>query len=51
VIMKSNILQPILKTLDRVLFGIEDLNEFEREPSELEYSENEEEFDVERSSN
>lgn len=49
--MKSNsILVPLFRTIDKVLFGIEELNEIEKEPEFIQ-SENEEEFDVERSSN
>ena len=41
---------PLFKTIDKVFFGIDDLNKIEKK-SELIESDNEEEFDVERSTN
>ena len=46
----TNILMPLFKTIDKVFFGIDDLNKIEKK-SELIESDNEEEFDVERSTN
>lgn len=46
----SSLLQPLFKKIDKVFFGIEDLNEIEKNPEFLE-SDNEEEFDAERSTN
>lgn len=49
--MKSNsILVPLFKTIDKVLFGIDDVHEAETHVEFLP-SEHEEEHDVERSSN
>lgn len=49
--MKNNsILQPLFKKIDKLLFGIDEINEIEKQPESLQ-SENEEEYDVERSSN
>ena len=47
---KLNILAPLFKKIDKVFFGFEDLNEIEKQPEYLD-SDNDEEFDVERSSN
>lgn len=49
--MRNNsILVPLFKKIDKVLFGIEEVQEIKK-PSEYMPSEDEEEFDVERSSN
>lgn len=49
--MKNNsILVPLFRTIDKVLFGIDDLHEIEKQP-EFSKSDNEEEFDAEPSSN
>lgn len=49
--MKSNsLLTPLFKTIDKVFFGIEELNEIEKKSDYIE-CDNEEEFDVERSTN
>ncbi|MCL9683770.1 hypothetical protein [Legionella maioricensis] len=46
----SGILIPLFKKIDKVLFGIEDIQEIEKEPDFIE-CDNEEEFDVQRSIN
>ncbi|MBL7481778.1 hypothetical protein [Legionella bononiensis] len=49
--MKNNsILMPLFKTIDKILFGITEINEIEKVDEFID-SDNEEEFDVERSSN
>jgi len=49
--MKStSLLMPLFRKIDKVLFGIDDLVEIEKQNEFLE-SDNEEEFDVERSTN
>lgn len=49
--MRNNsLLMPLFKTIDKVLFGIEEINEIEKEPEFIK-CDNEEEFDVERSVN
>lgn len=49
--MKNNsLLLPLFKTIDKFLFGIEEINEIEKEPEYI-VCDNEEEFDVERSIN
>ncbi len=45
-----NILEPLFKTIDKVFFGIEDIQEIEKESQYIE-SDNDEEFDVVRSTN
>lgn len=45
-----NLLEPLFRTIDKVFFGFEEINEIEKQPDYLE-SENDEEFDVERSTN
>lgn len=47
---KNTILMPIFRTIDKLLFGIEEINEIDKQ-ADLIDSDNEEEFDVERSSN
>lgn len=47
---EHNILTPLFKKIDKVVFGFEELNEIEKQ-SDFIYSDNDEEFDVERSSN
>lgn len=47
---KHSILVPLFKKIDQVFFGFEDLNEIEDQREGIE-SNNEEEFDVERSNN
>jgi len=47
---KHNILEPLFKKIDKVFFGFEEINEIEK-PLEYMESENDEEFDVERSTN
>lgn len=46
----SNILSPLFKTIDKMLFGIEEINEIEKQPDFIE-CDNEEEYDVQRSIN
>lgn len=46
----KNILAPLFKTIDKVIFGIEEAKETEMKPDYIEID-TEEEFDVERSSN
>lgn len=41
---------PLFRTIDKVLFGIVEINEIDKTPESVD-SDNEEEFDVERSSN
>lgn len=49
--MKENsILMPLFRTIDKVLFGIEEINEIEKQPDMTE-SDNDEEYDFIRSSN
>lgn len=43
----SSILLPLFKTIDKVLFGFEELNEIEKNPEEIQ-SDNEEEFIAEK---
>lgn len=47
---ERSIFEPLLKKIDRVFFGFEELDEIEKQP-ELIDCDNDEEFDVERSSN
>lgn len=46
----SNILSPLFNAIDKVLFGIEEESEIEQQPKFIE-SDNDEEFDVQRSIN
>lgn len=46
----SSILIPLFKKIDKVIFGIEEISEIEKQPDFIE-SDNEEEFDVQRSIN
>lgn len=46
----SNILIPLFKKLDKILFGIEEINEIEKHPDSID-SENEDEFVAQRSIN
>lgn len=46
----SSLLMPLFKKIDKVLFGIDEINEIENQPV-MQESDNEEEFDVVRSSN
>lgn len=46
----SSILVPLFRTIDKVLFGIEEINEIEKQP-DLIVSENEERFDIEETKN
>lgn len=46
----KNILAPLFKTIDKVIFGIEEANEPKIKPDFIE-TDTEEEFDVERSIN
>jgi hypothetical protein len=46
----KNILAPLFKTIDKVVFGIDESNETETKPDFIEID-TEEEFDVERSTN
>ncbi|MBI2785448.1 MAG: hypothetical protein HYX60_03725 [Legionella longbeachae] len=46
----KNILTPLFKTIDKVIFGIDESDETESKPDFIELD-NEEEFDVERSTN
>ena len=49
--MKINsLLEPLIKKIDKVFFGFEDLNEIDSKPEYIE-SDNDEEYDVERSIN
>lgn len=47
---KNSLFEPLFRTIDKVLFGFEELNEIEKKPEYM-VSDNEEEFDVERSIN
>lgn len=47
---ENSILKPLFKTLDKVLFGIEEIKEIEKKSDYIQ-CDNEEEFDVERSIN
>jgi hypothetical protein len=47
---KNDLLAPLFKKLDKVFFGFDDLNEIEKQPDFID-CDNDEEFDVERSSN
>jgi hypothetical protein len=47
---KDNLLDPLFKTIDKVFFGFQDINEIEKKP-EFIACDNDEEYDVERSSN
>jgi hypothetical protein len=47
---KHSILAPLFKKIDKVFFGFEELNEIENK-QEAKECDNDEEFDVERSSN
>jgi hypothetical protein len=46
----SSILVPLFKQIDKIFFGIEEINEIEKQPEFIE-CDNEEEFDVQRSIN
>ncbi|WP_173235402.1 hypothetical protein [Legionella antarctica] len=46
----SGILIPLFKKIDKILFGIEEINEIDKQPESIE-SDNDEEFDVQRSIN
>ena len=46
----SSILIPLFKKIDKIIFGIDEVNEIEKQPEFIE-CDNEEEFDVERSIN
>ena len=46
----SNILTPLFKHIDKMIFGIEEINEIEKQPEFIQ-CDNEEEFDVQRSIN
>jgi hypothetical protein len=46
----SSLLIPLFKKIDKILFGIEEINEIEKQPEVIE-SDNDEEFDVQRSIN
>lgn len=46
----QKILAPLFKTIDKVIFGFEETDELDNQPTYAE-SENDEEFDVVRSSN
>ncbi|WP_162833789.1 hypothetical protein [Legionella norrlandica] len=49
--MKNDgLLDPLFKKIDKLLFGIEEINEIKKEPEFIELD-NEEEFDVQRSIN
>ena len=47
---KHNILEPFFKKIDKIFFGFEEINDIEQKPDVIE-SENDEEYDVERSNN
>ena len=47
---KHSLLAPLFKKIDKVFFGFEEINEIEKQPDYID-SDNDEEFDVERSSN
>lgn len=47
---KKSLLEPLFKTIDKVFFGFEEINEVEKQHEYIE-CDNEEEFDVERSIN
>ncbi|WP_199744138.1 hypothetical protein [Legionella sp. km772] len=47
---KHDILEPLFKKIDKVFFGFEEINEIEKKPEFIE-SDNDEEFDVQRSTN
>jgi hypothetical protein len=46
----KNVLSPLFRTIDKIIFGIEEVNETEEQPEFIEID-NEEEFDVKRSIN
>ncbi|CAM2752257.1 hypothetical protein [Legionella worsleiensis] len=46
----NSILMPLYRTLDKILFGISEINEIEKKDEFIE-SDNDEEFDVVRSMN
>lgn len=47
----KDILAPLIKTIDKVVFGIEEPEEMDNKKSDFIETDSEEEFDVERSSN
>ena len=47
---KQDLFAPLFRTIDKVFFGFEEINETENPPQSL-ASDNEDEFDVERSTN
>lgn len=47
---KHNIFTPLFKKIDKVIFGFEEFNEIEKQPDFID-SENDDEFDAERSTN
>jgi hypothetical protein len=49
-IKNSSILIPLFKQIDKVIFGIEEITEVEKQPDFID-CENDEEFDVQRSIN
>ena len=46
----TSILIPLFKKIDKIFFGIEEVNEIEKNPEQIE-CDNEEEFDAQRSVN
>jgi hypothetical protein len=48
---KNNLLAPLIKTLDKVILGIDEPQETEKKRNEFIEIDTEEEFDVERSIN
>lgn len=46
----NNILKPLFRTIDKLLFGFEEINEIENQADCID-SDNEEEFEVEHSGN
>lgn len=47
---KNDLLEPLFRKIDKVVFGFEEINEIEKQPEYME-CDNDEEFDVQRSIN
>ena len=47
---QNNLLAPLVRKIDQIIFGFEEINEVEQKNNFID-SDNDEEFDVERSSN
>lgn len=48
--IKESLIEPFIKTVDKVIFGFEEINEIEKEPEFIK-CDNEDEYDAQRSIN